>query len=69
MGKELHLLTVNLFFFESVGMSPYRAPATYNLLQYTELAQGKISVLARGNHLHPHDETPLIDGNGIILVM
>ena len=23
-----------------VGMSPYNAPATYNLLQYTELAQG-----------------------------
>jgi len=30
------------FTFSSMylGMSPYRAPATYNLLQYTELAQG-----------------------------
>ena len=24
----------------AVGMSPFKAPATYNLLQYTELAQG-----------------------------
>jgi phytoene desaturase (3,4-didehydrolycopene-forming) len=30
------------FTFSSMylGMSPYDSPATYNLLQYTELAQG-----------------------------
>lgn len=28
------------FIASPVGMSPFNAPATYNLLQYTELAQG-----------------------------
>lgn len=34
------ILTKRSSFILTVGMSPYDSPATYNLLQYTEIAQG-----------------------------
>ncbi|KAA1095672.1 hypothetical protein PGTUg99_021704 [Puccinia graminis f. sp. tritici] len=53
------------FTFSSMylGMSPYRAPATYNLLQYTELAQG-IWYPVGGFHRLPRSLESITKKNG-----
>lgn len=53
------------FTFSSMylGMSPYRAPATYNLLQYTELAQG-IWYPVGGFHRLPRSLEAITKKNG-----
>lgn len=37
---DIEVDTLIILSMRTVGMSPYDSPATYNLLQYTELAQG-----------------------------
>lgn len=38
--SDIEVDTFLILSTRTVGMSPYDSPATYNLLQYTELAQG-----------------------------